>query len=105
MGAFYNQHEIAFRAVRILNQGFYGLVLVAVVTFPIVYLASKRRSGSEWIWLGVLLALYVTAISIVFSGQSRYHFPIMPFLIVNSAYVLSKLVTSQQQDNVDHAEF
>lgn len=89
MGAFYDDHRAAFRAVRILNQGYYGLLILGAAVFPIVYF-KRGRDAPSWIWLGYLLALYLSAISVVFSGQSRYHFPVMPFLIVNAAYVLHR---------------
>jgi hypothetical protein len=38
-----------------------------------------------------LLLLYFTAISLVFSGQSRYHAPLMPFVIGYAAWTLARL--------------
>lgn len=100
LGASYDDNRFAFRAVRYLNQGFYALILVGVLVFPWVYWKHSTGSVSGWIWLGYLLAAYVSLIAVVFSGQSRYHFPVMPFFMINAAFVLNHLIRVSRGNGV-----
>lgn len=84
---YYENHETAFRTVRILNQIYYFAILVTAFLCLILVL-RKKISLNNWVWIGLILALYTSLISIVFSGQSRYHFPVMPFIILYSSYFI-----------------
>lgn len=83
----YAKHKIIYRTTRIINQIYYVLIIVFALMFPVFYIRKSMDNGNPWIWLGYLFAMIITAISIVFSGQSRYHYPVMPFLMINAAWV------------------
>lgn len=91
MGSFYDRNVSLFRALRWLNQGYYFTIILAVCAFPWMIRRGRGHEASEWLWLGIVFAGYLSAISVVFSGQSRYHFPVMPFLMINAAFVLLNL--------------
>ncbi len=82
---FYDEHYRWFRAVRVLNQAFYGAVLLSslLAVWRLFRLAAPPPQ-----WYGIAVAVIFTLISVIFSGQSRYHFPAMPFLLAYSAWVL-----------------
>ncbi len=82
----YEQNVWAFRTARIANQCFYLAILV-LSAWAFVRLV-KRRAPPE-VFLGFVLAALTTALCIVFSGQSRYHFPVMPFLICYAAWIIN----------------
>jgi hypothetical protein len=42
----------------------------------------------DWWILPYAIALYPTAIALVFSGQSRFHYPVMPFVAMCSGWLL-----------------
>ena len=48
--------------------------------------AGKRLAG--WWLLPYAIALYLSAIAVVFSGQSRFHFPVMPLVAMSCAMLL-----------------
>lgn len=82
----YPRHEAVFRAVRMANQAFYAmlLLLAAYGVFRLLRDGNTPRQLG-----GVFLIAFVSALCAVFSGQSRYHFPVMPFVIFLASTVLS----------------
>jgi len=76
----YEQQKIWFRSIRYVNQGFYGLVMLAFAYFSIVQL--RLCTANPRLFLGLLLVGFSSALCIVFSGQSRYHYPAMPFIFL-----------------------
>lgn len=73
--------------VRAADQLFYfGVLALAVVGFSF----SVRRQKSL-VLLGCM-PLFVTLTAFGFTGQTRYHYPAMPFLIVAAGYSLALLL-------------
>ncbi|MFC0205136.1 ArnT family glycosyltransferase [Novosphingobium soli] len=91
----YDRFAPAYRAVRLLNQAFYGaLMLGFAVAFPAM-IARRRRDGQRWIGWWLLpygIALYPTLICLVFSGQSRFHYPVMPWVCMTAGWLLVTLL-------------
>ncbi len=88
----YDDHAALFRAVRILNQLYYAALLAAFALFTILQLRRRWRGPEpliDWWLLPYALAAYPSAIAIIFSGQSRFHFPVMPFIILTAAWLLT----------------
>lgn len=78
----YQEHRVVFRAVRILNQGFYFILI-----FGFLFAIIKNHNFRKPNYLVVpMLFLYFSVVSMVFSGQSRYHAPLMPFIIAYAAF-------------------
>ena len=80
---FYQQHSGWFRFIRLVNQAFYVIMLL-LFSFALWKLATIRASPVTY--LGIAVVLGFTLISVVFSGQSRYHFPAMPFVLAYAAW-------------------
>lgn len=93
MEDFYGDHMIAFRAIRIFNQAYYAALIIGALAFPFFVIRGHEVKISRWIWFGYVFALYTTAISVLFSGQSRYHFPAMSLLVINAAWTLWYLLS------------
>jgi hypothetical protein len=70
----YDAYWFIFRAVRTINQVYYACLIILFI-FSSFYLPYRRRRLSPYAATGQILAAYFTAISIVFSGQSRFHLP------------------------------
>lgn len=80
----YAERRIAFRTARILNQIYYvGLIVGGF--WGIARLVRFRQPESLVV---PLLLGFFTLLSMVFSGQSRYHAPLMPFVIAYAAWNL-----------------
>jgi hypothetical protein len=86
--ASYEVHAVLFRAVRIVNQGFYVLLIGG---FAASFIAVVRRQAfmSEWVFVGYVFAAYVTVISMIFSGQSRFHFPVMIWACMACGWIVA----------------
>jgi uncharacterized membrane protein YhaH (DUF805 family) len=90
----YYRYQTAFRAVRIANQAYYvALVGLFIASVALVWrrLDAQQR---PWAMFAYVFALYLTAISTVFSGQPRFHFPVMPWVIMNVGWVLTICIKS-----------
>ena len=82
--------ELAFRIARGINQLYYTALLAGAAAA--VLLIVRRPGGVDrWMLLGVAFAAYLTLISIVYSGQSRFHIPAMPFVMIYDAWLLLSL--------------
>jgi 4-amino-4-deoxy-L-arabinose transferase-like glycosyltransferase len=77
----------AFLAVRALNQVWYWLLLVAFVVAP-----YRLATRIDWWLVPYAVALFPTAIAVVFSGQSRFHYPAMPFVCLIAGWLLADAV-------------
>lgn len=81
----YEAHVVAFRAVRYLNQAYYVCLLAGFAWSALILLRGKVRISEhrfDWWALPYAIALYPTAIALVFFGQSRYHYPVMPYVVM-----------------------
>lgn len=79
----YARHAGVFRMARIVNQAYYFALLALFVLAAVATLRRIRRERSrlvDWWLLPYGIALYPSLIAVVFSGQSRFHFPAMPFV-------------------------
>lgn len=87
----YERHVVAFRTVRYLNQAYYVCLLVGFAWAAVILLRGTVRVSEyrfDWWILPYAIALYPTAIALVFSGQSRFHYPVMPFVAMCSGWLL-----------------
>lgn len=87
----YARFELVYRAVRVLNQGYYGVLMLAFAAAFFVMIARRRRDGQRWIGWWLLpygIALYPTLICVVFSGQSRFHYPVMPWVCMTAGWLV-----------------
>ena len=96
---FYLNHKIWFRAARVANQCFY----VAVLLLFIVGAWNLLQNRTQLIaFYGIAVIFVFTAISMIFSGQSRYHFPAMPFVFSYVAWILARFgVQGGNSDGVE----
>ncbi|WP_245653864.1 ArnT family glycosyltransferase [Novosphingobium rosa] len=79
-------------ALRLANQAIYALMLLGMAGFAVVELRRRRREGLrliDWWLLPYGIAAYVSAIAVVFSGQSRFHFPVMPFAAMTCGWLVA----------------
>jgi 4-amino-4-deoxy-L-arabinose transferase-like glycosyltransferase len=99
----YARFELLYRAVRIANQAYYALLMLGFAGAFVVMTLRRRAEGARWVdwWLlswGV--AAYPSLIALMFSGQSRFHYPVMPFVCLACGWVLCKALARTSR----HAE-
>lgn len=86
----------AFTLLRAANQLWYFALLGLFAAAAILMIRKRRASGErviDWWLLPYGIALYPSAIGMVFSGQSRFHYPVMPFVCMAAAWVLAEWLT------------
>ncbi|MYL99693.1 glycosyl transferase [Novosphingobium sp. FGD1] len=86
----YERFALVYRAVRVVNQGFYVLLMLAFAAAFFVMIARRRRDGQKWMGWWLLpygIALYPTLVCVVFSGQSRFHYPVMPWICMTAGWL------------------
>lgn len=81
-----------FLALRAGNQLWY-FALLGLFAVAAVQMIRQRRAAHvrviDWWVLPYGIALYPSAIAMVFSGQSRFHYPVMPFVCMAAGWVLA----------------
>lgn len=82
----YDRYIITFRSVRVINQIFYVMIMLAA--FPACWWLLRGRTGlvTRWAHTGIALFTYLSILTLVFSGQSRFHFNLMPFMAIYAAW-------------------
>lgn len=99
----YARFELLYRALRIANQAYYALLMLGFAGALVVMTLRRRAEGARWVdwWLlpwGV--AAYPSLIALVFSGQSRFHYPVMPFVCLACGWLLCEALARTSR----HAE-
>ena len=82
-----------FVAVRLANQAWYFMLLLGFAIAAVVMVRQRlrlRQKLSGWWLLPYGIAAYPTAIAIVFSGQSRFHFPATPFIAMTCGWLVAE---------------
>ncbi len=82
----------AFTLLRVANQLWYFALLGLFGGAAVLMIHQRRASGErviDWWLLPYGIALYPSAIAMVFSGQSRFHYPVMPFVCMAAGWVLT----------------
>jgi hypothetical protein len=83
----YDTYRLLFRAVRILNQAYYAGLLVLFLISIRLWAGDRQHLPAEFT-TGYALVLFTTVISLIFSGQSRFHFAVMPWIAMYAAWSL-----------------
>lgn len=102
----YVSHATLFRAVRVVNQIWYWSLLLGGALAAILIIRRRHRAGQGWVdwWLlPYCIAAYLSAVIMLFSGQTRYHFPAMPLLCVATAWWLIQLLAPGDEANAPAA--
>ena len=88
----YDKYVSYFRAVRYLNQAYYILLLLGFIWSGFLLFSGRAKISElrfDWWMLPYSITLYVTLLSLVFSGQSRFHYPIMPIVVMCTGWLLA----------------
>ena len=92
----YDANVLLFRGLRGMNQLYYFAILAQAV--PAIWLLLRRRPKiSRWAGTGLWICGYFSLISLAFSGQSRFHFSLMPFVVIYAAWTLVFAMAAYQR--------
>jgi hypothetical protein len=84
----YDTSYTVFRIFRIINQAYYvSMIVLAGLSWR--RWAWLREMRCRWLVSGWVAVAYFTAISMVFSGQSRFHFALMPWIAIYASITLA----------------
>lgn len=86
----YPRFEPVYRAVRMVNQGYYAALMLAFAAAFVVMIARRRRDGQRWTgwWLlPYAAALHPTLVCAVFAGATRLHYPVMPWICMTAGWL------------------
>ncbi|ABB73586.1 Dolichyl-phosphate-mannose-protein mannosyltransferase [Nitrosospira multiformis ATCC 25196] len=98
---YYEQYSGAFRTMRWINQIFYALLLVGSFAAAFLLIRHPDKVAWPWVLVGYCLMIYLTLISVVFSGQPRFHFPAMPWAIMYAAWAAVMITVNQTRERYD----
>lgn len=97
---YYDIHAFWFRAVRYLNQAYYFCLLLGFVVAGALLFGRKiiiSQAHVDWWALPYAVAFYPTLIAVIFSGQSRFHYPVMPFVVMSCGWLIVATSRSAQE--------
>jgi len=100
--AAYRAAPMAFTLLRAANQLWYFALLGLFAVTAVVMIRQRRATGTrviDWWLLPYGIALYPSAIAMVFSGQSRFHYPVMPFVCMAAGWALAVWLTRSAARN------
>ena len=81
-----------FHALRAINQLWYWSLLLGAAVAAVLTIRQRRRAGEPWVdwWLlPYCIVAYLSAVAVVFSGQTRFHYPAMPLLCLACGWLLA----------------
>ncbi|MET1756941.1 glycosyltransferase family 39 protein [Novosphingobium sp. RD2P27] len=89
----YPRFEPLYRAVRIANQAYYAVLLLSSAAALVTMTLRRRAASLRWVDWWVLpwaMAAYPTLVAVLVFGQSRFHYPVMPFLCLASGWIMAE---------------
>ncbi|MEJ8629542.1 hypothetical protein P0F65_06240 [Sphingomonas sp. I4] len=84
---------LVWKAAQAANQLFYMVVVaLAVVGAGLAARAAWGRRAGAAMLVAAVVPLFCTALAFGFTGQTRYHYPAMPFVMILAAWVVGRVI-------------
>lgn len=87
----YQQYKLVFRTVRIINQVIYFAIMIGAMPISYWLIRGTVKPASFWAHSGIAIFTYLTALTVVFSGQSRFHFNLIPLVAIYAVWTATIL--------------
>jgi 4-amino-4-deoxy-L-arabinose transferase-like glycosyltransferase len=100
----FSANVMLFRALRGANQLWYWSLLLGAGMAGIAIIRQRRlekRNWVDWWLLPYCIIAYLSGVAMVFSGQTRFHYPAMPLVCLACGWLLAHLLG---EDEVPAAE-
>ena len=97
----YKAAPLAFTLLRAANQAWYWALLALFGIAAVAMTGQRRAQGVrviDWWLLPYGVALYPSMIAMVFSGQSRFHYPVMPFVCMAAGWLLARMLDNRARN-------
>ncbi|MCK4511952.1 glycosyltransferase family 39 protein [bacterium] len=91
------------RMVARVSQAYYYTMMAAAAAGLLTLARRRRRRGARFPLHGVFIVLYLTMVHIITFAAPRYHFPMIPWVIMYSGALFS-LLTSAVMRERGHSE-
>jgi hypothetical protein len=91
----------AFLALRAVNQLWYWMLLAAFAAAPWAIVRARRAAGQhaiDWWLIAYAVAAFPSVIAVIFSGQSRFHYPAMPFVCIIAGWLIARLLAARTRN-------
>lgn len=90
----YSDASFLIRSGQIINQIYYLAILLLALPAAFLALLALLRQSESQMKIGLLFCfpVFVSLLAAVFTGQIRYHFSAMPFLIIAAAWTVFWLI-------------
>jgi 4-amino-4-deoxy-L-arabinose transferase-like glycosyltransferase len=95
----YETYRLVFRAIRGINQIYYTALLLGFLLAGVLLFfrrAAISPMAIDWWALPYAMVLFPTVIAVVFSGQSRFHYPVMPFIAMSCGWLLTRQTSTTE---------
>jgi len=92
---YYGQYVLWFRTLRLLNQVYYLCLLAGSGVAAWLLLGRKvvvSDTRLDWWALPYGLGVYLSALALVFCGQPRFHYPVMPFIAMGAGWLVGAVL-------------
>ncbi|MEW9854715.1 glycosyltransferase family 39 protein [Novosphingobium sp. M1R2S20] len=89
----YPRLQPLYRAVRLANQAYYAVLLLCSGAALVLMTRNRRAQRRRWLDWWVLpwvIAAYPSLVAVMVFGQSRFHYPVMPFICVASGWAVAE---------------
>ena len=89
----YARHQTLYRAVRVLNQAYYALLMIGFAASFVLMTKQRRVTDQRWVDWWLLpwgIAAYPSLVAVIIFGQSRFHYPVMPFVCLACGWLLAR---------------
>jgi hypothetical protein len=70
--------------LRVLNRGFYYVIIACSLIWVVLQIKCPARmpADKDFCWFGLGMILFITALYILFFGNPRFHYPLIPWMIM-----------------------
>lgn len=84
-----------FAAAKIIAQSYYVIIMALAGLGTIRLFRRSRKNLRRFPLHPLAMIFYFSSIFLVYYGTARYHFPMMPWIIMFSGYYLTGIIASQ----------
>ena len=86
-----------------VSQAYYYIVMATAAAGLLVLIRRRRARGTRLSLHGVFIVFYLTTVHIITFAAPRYHFPMIPWVVMYSGALFSWLISAVMRER-GHSE-